>query len=84
MGNPGLQYLSKSPETQQLTVIQQWKEWLATVTDGKLATNQKSEGQEEEEEEEEEDGKKEKKETVGTTTSSGCWLLKCSSLMCLV
>jgi hypothetical protein len=37
----GLYYntYSKSPETQQLTVIQQWKEWLATVPDEKLPTN---------------------------------------------
>jgi len=35
---------SKSPETQELTVIQQWKEWLATIPDGKLPTNQKIEG----------------------------------------
>jgi len=40
------------PQTQQLTVIQQWNEWLATITDGKLPTNQKTEGEEEEEEEE--------------------------------
>jgi hypothetical protein len=33
----------KLPETQQLTVIQQWKEWLATIPDGKLPTNQKIE-----------------------------------------
>ena len=32
---------SKSPETQQLTVIERWKEWLATVADGKLPVNQK-------------------------------------------
>jgi hypothetical protein len=37
---------SKSPGTQQLTVIQQWKERLATVVDGKLPTNQKIEGYE--------------------------------------
>jgi len=27
--------------TQELRVIQQWKEWLATIPDGKLPTNQK-------------------------------------------
>jgi hypothetical protein len=31
---------SKSPETQQVTVIQQCKEWNATNPDGKLPTNQ--------------------------------------------
>jgi hypothetical protein len=35
---------SKLPETQQLTVIQQWKEWLATNPHGKLPTDQKTEG----------------------------------------
>jgi hypothetical protein len=30
--------------TLQLTVIEQWKEWLATIPDGKLPTNQKTEG----------------------------------------
>jgi hypothetical protein len=35
---------SESPETQQLTVIQQWKECLATIPDGKLPTNQRTEG----------------------------------------
>jgi len=34
-------------ETQELTVMQQWKEWLATIPDGKLPTNQKTEGQQE-------------------------------------
>jgi len=29
------------PETEELTVIEQWKEWLATNPDRKLATNQK-------------------------------------------
>jgi len=28
-------------KTQELTVIQQWKEWFATIPDGKLPTNQK-------------------------------------------
>jgi hypothetical protein len=36
--------LKVSGQKQQLTVIQQWKEWLATVPDGKLPTNQKIEG----------------------------------------
>jgi hypothetical protein len=40
-GRPLLQYYSKSPETQELTVIQQWKEWLAKIPGGKLPTNQK-------------------------------------------
>jgi len=35
---------SKSPWTQQLTVMQQWEERLATVPDGKLPTNHKTEG----------------------------------------
>ena len=35
---------TKSPETQELTVIQQWKDWLSTIPDGKLPTNQKIEG----------------------------------------
>jgi hypothetical protein len=35
---------SKSPETQELTVVQQRKEWLLTVPDEKLSTNQKIEG----------------------------------------
>jgi hypothetical protein len=35
---------TKSPETQKLTVIQQRKDWLSTVPDGKLPTNQKIEG----------------------------------------
>jgi len=30
-------------ETQELTVIEQGKEWLATIPDGKLPTNQKTE-----------------------------------------
>jgi len=34
----------KTPETQELTVIWQCKEWLATIPDGKLPTNQKTEG----------------------------------------
>jgi hypothetical protein len=34
----------KSPETQQLTVVQQRKEWLATNPDGKLPTTHKIEG----------------------------------------
>jgi hypothetical protein len=34
----------KSPETQELTVVQQWKEWLAAIPDGILPTNQKIEG----------------------------------------
>ena len=34
-------------------MIQQWKEWLATNPDGKLPTDQKTEGQEEEEEKDE-------------------------------
>jgi hypothetical protein len=34
---------NKSPETQQLTGIQQWIEWLATVPDGKLPTEQETE-----------------------------------------
>jgi hypothetical protein len=37
---------SKSPATQQLTVVQQCKEWLATVTGGELPTGQKIEGEE--------------------------------------
>ena len=35
---------SKSTETQELTVIQKVKEWLAAVADGKLPANQKTEG----------------------------------------
>jgi hypothetical protein len=35
---------NKSPETQELTVLQQWKDWLATIPDGRLPTNQKIEG----------------------------------------
>jgi len=38
-----------SPETQQLTVIQQCKEWLATIPDVKLPTNHNMEGEEKEE-----------------------------------
>jgi hypothetical protein len=34
----------KSSETQKLTVIKQLKEWLATIADRKLPTNQKIEG----------------------------------------
>jgi len=34
----------ESPGTQQLTVIQQLKKWLATIADGKLPTNQNIEG----------------------------------------
>jgi len=30
----------KSPETQQLTVIEEWKKWLTTNLDGKLPTIQ--------------------------------------------
>jgi hypothetical protein len=36
--------LKASGQKQQLTVIQQWKERLATVPDGNLPTNQKIEG----------------------------------------
>ena len=46
--DPDYNAKSKSPKTQELTVIQQWKEWLATIPDGKLPTNQKIEGKEEE------------------------------------
>jgi hypothetical protein len=35
---------SRSPETQELTVIQHWKERLTTNPVGKLTTNQKVEG----------------------------------------
>jgi hypothetical protein len=35
---------TKSPETQELTDLQQRKDWLATVPDGKLPSNQKIEG----------------------------------------
>jgi len=61
VGRSRLRYLSKWTETQQLTVIERWKLWLATVGVGKLPTNQKfeeggREGGEEEEEEEEEEG----------------------------
>jgi len=38
---------SKSPEKQELTVINQRKEWLAKISDGKLPTNHKTEGGEE-------------------------------------
>ena len=31
-------------KTQELTVILQWKEWLASIPNGKLPTNQKTEG----------------------------------------
>jgi hypothetical protein len=44
VGRPGLRYLSKWPETHQLTVVQQWQEGLATVAGGKLQTDQKIEG----------------------------------------
>jgi hypothetical protein len=44
VGRPRLQYLKQMPETRELTVIQQRKEWLATIPDGKLPTNQKIEG----------------------------------------
>jgi hypothetical protein len=44
VGRPRLQYLKQSPETQELTVIQQCEKWLATIPDGKLPTNQKIEG----------------------------------------
>jgi hypothetical protein len=44
VGRPRLQYLKQLPDTQELTIIQQWKEWLATNPDGKLPTNQKAEG----------------------------------------
>ena len=30
--------LTASGQKQQLTVVQQWQEWLATVADGKLRT----------------------------------------------
>jgi hypothetical protein len=39
---------SKSPEAQKQSVIQQWKDGLATVPDGQLPTNQKTEEEEEE------------------------------------
>jgi hypothetical protein len=42
--NSGLKGLNKSPETQELTVTEQRKEWLARIPDGKLPTNQKTEG----------------------------------------
>ena len=31
-------------KTQELTVILQWKEWLASIPNGKLSTNQMTEG----------------------------------------
>jgi len=49
VGRPRKNNSRKSPEAQQLTVIQQWREWLATITDGELPTNQKIEGEEEKE-----------------------------------
>jgi hypothetical protein len=48
VGRPGLQYLKQVIETQELAVIEQWKEWLATNLGGKQSTNQKTDGQEEE------------------------------------
>jgi len=36
--------LMTKPETQELTVIQQRTEWLATIPGGKLPTNRKIEG----------------------------------------
>jgi len=44
VGRPGLRYLSKWPETHQLTVVQQRQEGLATVAGAKLQTDQKIEG----------------------------------------
>jgi hypothetical protein len=44
VGRPRLQYSKRVARNTQLTVIQQWIEWLATVADGKLPTNQKIEG----------------------------------------
>jgi hypothetical protein len=41
VGRPRLVYFNQLPETLELRVIQQWKEWLATNTDGNLPTNQK-------------------------------------------
>jgi hypothetical protein len=35
---------NKSPETWELAVITQRQEWLATIPEGKLPTNQKIEG----------------------------------------
>jgi len=36
--------LTASGQKQQLTLVQQWQEWLATVADVKLQTDQKIEG----------------------------------------
>jgi len=35
--------LTASGHKQQVTVVQQWQEWLATVADGKLPTDRKIE-----------------------------------------
>jgi len=35
--------LTASGQIKQLTVVQQWQEWLATVADGKLPTDRKIE-----------------------------------------
>jgi len=42
--NDNISYKHYNDITQELTVIEQWKEWLATIPDGKLPTNQKTEG----------------------------------------
>jgi hypothetical protein len=43
-GRPRLQYLKRVARYTRLTIIQQWKEWLATNPDGKLPTNHNIEG----------------------------------------
>jgi hypothetical protein len=48
VGRHRLQYVEQVARTQKLTVIQQGKERLATIPDGKLPTNPKIEGEEEE------------------------------------
>jgi len=35
---------TKILKAQEMTVLEQWKEWLGTIPDGKLPTNQKTEG----------------------------------------
>ena len=45
MGRPRLRYIKQvARNTAADSYIQQWKEWLATVPDGKLPTNQKTGG----------------------------------------
>jgi hypothetical protein len=43
VARPRLHYIKQFAKTHELTVTQLWKEWLATIPEGKLPTNHKIE-----------------------------------------